>query len=86
VNIIGEHIDYMLFSVLPAAIERDVLIACRVTPSPDSKTRVRLSNVNPRFEDISFEFEASEGQEGVHIDRSKLNWGNYFKVRVTQQT
>jgi galactokinase len=84
VNIIGDHIDYMLFSCLPAAIERDALIACRVTPSPDSKTHVNLSNVDPRFHQVSFDFEASQGQEGIVIDRSKLDWSNYFKASRTR--
>src|SRR5271170_2271859 len=28
----GEHIDYALFGVFPAAIERDILIACASRP------------------------------------------------------
>ncbi len=42
VNIIGEHIDYSLYSVLPMAITADVILAVRViddSKSPKDATR-----------------------------------------------
>lgn len=42
VNIIGEHIDYCGYSVLPAALDQDFIMA--YTPSDDDK--ITLNNVD----------------------------------------
>jgi galactokinase len=43
VNIIGEHIDYEGYGVLPAAIEKDCLIAVRKTQSKE----IRINHIHP---------------------------------------
>lgn len=77
VNIIGEHIDYSLYSVLPMAITADVLLATSSSPSKSPDTyKIRVSNVqSTKFEahefDISF--------DKVEIDATVHEWTNYFK-------
>ncbi|KAG2470726.1 GALK2 kinase, partial [Polypterus senegalus] len=68
VNLIGEHIDYCGYAVLPMAIEQDILAAV----SPNPKQLIQLVNTNPAY--LDFTIAASE----IHIDKSKPLWQYYF--------
>lgn len=46
VNIIGEHIDYCGYSVLPAALEQDFLIAYVVVEEGEGKDKIQISNID----------------------------------------
>lgn len=73
VNLIGDHIDYCYFSVLPMAIEVDVIAA--VSDSKD--TSITISNTDAKFATETFELPADGSL--VDIDLNKHTWGNYFK-------
>ncbi|KAI1356777.1 galactokinase [Xylaria sp. FL0043] len=78
VNIIGEHIDYSLYSCLPMAITPDVIIAVStdVAPSVDGTYKIKIANVDEqRFPTREFDIPYS----GVEIDATKHEWTNYFK-------
>lgn len=45
VNLIGEHIDYEGYSVLPMAIRQDMIVAIRKSDSG----QVRVSNVDDKY-------------------------------------
>ncbi|KDN38267.1 Galactokinase [Tilletiaria anomala UBC 951] len=87
VNIIGEHVDHQGFSVLPAAIEMDILMVVKITPAKggadDSKVKFVLSNTTPRFERATFETEFKQGCQDVLLNHEGGDrWANYFKVAV----
>lgn len=77
VNLIGEHIDYSLYEVLPMAIAADVLVAVKPIPrsSDIAEVKVSLSNLNPR----KFKSGEFSARADVEIDASTLQWTNYFK-------
>ena len=79
VNLIGEHIDYSLYEVLPMAIAADVLVAVSpVSRKSQAEVKVHLANLNPqKFK--SGEFSVPENGN-VEIDASTLQWTNYFKA------
>ncbi|RPA85416.1 Galactokinase [Ascobolus immersus RN42] len=75
VNIIGEHVDYNLYSVLPMAITADMLIAVATSPAEGEAT-IRISNVLEKFKDRTFQIKGGD----VEIDASELEWSNYLKA------
>lgn len=80
VNIIGEHIDYSLYEVLPMAIAADVLIAVSYLPhdASDQGAKISLANIDPKkFKPADF---AVSKDGNVEIDASTHEWTNYFKA------
>lgn len=76
VNLIGEHIDYSLYEVIPMAVTADVLLAVAVSPANGSPT-VRIANVqSDKFATRSFSI-TNDGE--VDIDAKSHEWTNYFK-------
>ncbi|KAK1771397.1 ribosomal protein S5 domain 2-type protein [Phialemonium atrogriseum] len=78
VNIIGEHIDYSLYSVLPMAITADALLAVSTDtkPTKESAFKVQIANVqDAKFPSHEFEIP----YDAVDIDATVHEWTNYFK-------
>ncbi|XP_012297602.1 N-acetylgalactosamine kinase isoform X5 [Aotus nancymaae] len=68
VNLIGEHVDYCGYSVLPMAVEQDLLIAVE----PVKTYTLQLANTNPLYPDFS------TSATNIQIDKTKPLWHNYF--------
>ncbi|KAK3526166.1 hypothetical protein QTP70_017721, partial [Hemibagrus guttatus] len=72
VNLIGEHIDYCGYAVLPMAIEQNILAAVSVS---NSQT-IQLTNTDPKYKD--FTVSVSE----ITIDPENPQWHYYFLCGV----
>ncbi|XP_069018724.1 N-acetylgalactosamine kinase [Embiotoca jacksoni] len=69
VNLIGEHIDYCGYAVLPMAIEQNILTAV----SMNNSNTIRLANTNPNYKDFALSCSGD-----IAIDRDNPQWHNYF--------
>ncbi|CAM4734978.1 unnamed protein product [Leuciscus chuanchicus] len=72
VNLIGEHIDYCGYAVLPMAIEQNILAAVSVS---DSQT-IQMTNTDPKYKDFTVSV------DGITIDREDPQWYYYFLCGV----
>ena len=78
VNIIGEHIDYSLYDVLPTGIAADVIIAVSTSQAESGPASFSLANVDhDKFPPRTFSLESDNS---VSIDASSHEWTNYFKA------
>lgn len=83
----GEHIDYCLFGVLPAAVERDILIA--IAPrAHDVPGHTVADNLLPKYTRAAFAPSHKEPSDSaVHaepwhleINPAELRWESYVKA------
>ncbi|XP_072037965.1 N-acetylgalactosamine kinase-like [Amphiura filiformis] len=68
VNLIGEHVDYCGYSVLPMALQQDIVMA--VGPNPDKK--LDLVNTGDHYDDFTTDV------QHVEIDDTRPHWHQYF--------
>ncbi|KAK6913662.1 GHMP kinase N-terminal domain [Dillenia turbinata] len=73
VNLIGEHIDYEGYSVLPMAIRQDTIIAIRKHDSSESPKELRIGNVNDKYTMCTYPADPTQ-----EVDVKNHKWGHYF--------
>lgn len=77
---IGEHIDYVLFGCIPAAIESDVLMAVGTRDEHDPG-RVTAENVESKYTRQTFAPHKDVNQKwSLDIDKTQLRWESYVKA------
>ncbi|GAY50646.1 hypothetical protein CUMW_128290 [Citrus unshiu] len=73
VNLIGEHIDYEGYSVLPMAIRQDTIVAIRKHDSKEAEKVLKIANVSDKYNMCTYPAEPDQ-----EIDMKHHQWGHYF--------
>ncbi|XP_074650004.1 N-acetylgalactosamine kinase-like [Tubulanus polymorphus] len=68
VNLIGEHIDYCGYAVLPMALEQDIIIAV----ADNNVGKINLCNFDLQYPPFSVDVDA------IEIDQNQPQWYHYF--------
>lgn len=78
VNLIGEHIDYCGYPVLPMALEQDILIAAAILDKPELHVR----NINNKYTNFNTEIKSCEDIDIISDSNGKPYWYNYVLCGV----
>ncbi|XP_042516185.1 galactokinase [Macadamia integrifolia] len=73
VNLIGEHIDYEGYSVLPMAIRQDTIVAIHKHDAGESPKLLRIANLNDKYTMCTYPADPDQD-----IDLKNHKWGHYF--------
>ena len=83
VNLIGEHVDFAGYSVLPMAIDKDILMAARAHAAPAAdEVHVELTNAAARFAPTAFTCRLGDASSVQLTHEGPTRWANYFKVAL----
>ncbi|CAB3239666.1 unnamed protein product [Arctia plantaginis] len=78
VNLIGEHIDYCGYPVLPMALEQDILIAAGLINEP----KLYLKNVNNKYDKFDTDIRSHDNIKIISDVDGKPFWYNYVLCGV----
>ncbi|KAH9683906.1 Galactokinase [Citrus sinensis] len=73
VNLIGEHIDYEGYSVLPMAIRQDTIVAIRKHVSGEAEKVLKIANFSDKYSLCTYPAEPDQ-----ELDLKHHQWGHYF--------
>ncbi|KAI8057344.1 ribosomal protein S5 domain 2-type protein [Syncephalis plumigaleata] len=90
VNLIGEHIDYAEFGVLPVALDRDIIIACArndtsTSSIEDNTAIVHVAVHSPRCirrKHLPYENLMHRHSMCSDVDATQHRWSNYVKCGI----
>merc|ERR1712048_271882 len=75
VNLIGEHIDYCGYDVLPMAVENSILFAVRIMD--DSQNIIELANTEKAFKSKRIDL-LSKSDTTIVLGHENREWSIYF--------